>query len=42
MKSLKSMSGKSLDAICRNSLLLGIFMIKKYVSYSLIVIGTLK
>ena len=42
MKSLKSMSDKRFDAICQRSLLLGIFIIKWFVAFSLMVLGTLK
>ena len=39
MKSLKPMSYEWLDAICWSSLLLGIFIIKQFVAFSLIVLG---
>ena len=42
MNSLKSMSDKWFDAICWSTLLLGTFMIKKYVAFSLILLATLK
>ena len=40
--SLKSMSGEWLEAIFLSSNLLGIFMIKQCIVFSLIVLGTLK
>ena len=42
MKSLNSISDEWFDAICWSSLLLGIFMIKQCVGFSIIVLGTLK
>ena len=42
MKSLKSILDEWLEVICWSSLLLGIFMIKQCVVFSLIVLGTLK
>ena len=42
MKSLKSVSDEWFNAICWSSLLLGIFMIKKWVEFSLTSFGTLK
>ena len=42
MISLKSMSDELFDAICWNSLLLEMFIIKYCVLFILIVLGTLK
>ena len=42
MKSLKSMSDEWFNAICWSSLLFGIFIIKKWVEFSLTSFGTLK
>ena len=42
MKTLTSMSDEWFWAICQSSLLLAIFMIKKCVAFSFIVLGTLE